>query len=180
MSPVPTNPKVWAQLAARFPLAEVQWRQDGKPIERKGKFFARFVPYLEAHTVRARLDSLFPGQWDLTMEALPLANILDKEQVVTMKAQLQIAGVIREDVGSGPDYKQAATDAFKRVATRFGIGHELYSFGNNWVEIDGEGKYAKPLEDPSVAYERAAKRHARAATGKPEDEDDASPSGGGY
>ncbi len=37
---------------------------------------------------------------------------------------------------------------------RFGIGNELYSFGQNWVPMDGDGKYAKPLEDPRTVYER--------------------------
>jgi hypothetical protein len=67
--------------------------------------------------------------------------------------------VIREDVGTGRDYKSAATDAFKRAAVRFGIAHELYSFEQNWVQVDGDGRYAKPLEDPALVY---ARRQARA------------------
>jgi phage host-nuclease inhibitor protein Gam len=69
--------------------------------------------------------------------------------------------VIREDVGTGKDYKQAATDAFKRAAVRFGIGHELYAYEQNWVQMDGDGKYAKPVEDPAVAYARRYGRLAR-------------------
>jgi len=61
---------------------------------------------------------------------------------------------VREDVGTGRDYKSAATDAFKRAAVRFGIAHELYSYGTNWVELDGDGKFAKPVEDPAAAYAR--------------------------
>jgi len=70
------------------------------------------------------------------------------------KARLQILGVIREDVGTGRDYKAAATDAFKRAAVRFGIAHELYAYEQNWVQVDGDGRYAKPLEDPGVVYAR--------------------------
>jgi hypothetical protein len=62
--------------------------------------------------------------------------------------------VIREDVGTGKDYKQAATDAFKRAAVRFGIAHELYAYEQNWVQMDGDGKYAKPIEDPAATYAR--------------------------
>src|ERR1700716_4510175 len=72
----------------------------------------------------------------------------------SFKARLQILGVIREDIGTGRDYKSASTDAFKRAAVRFGIGHELYAYEQNWVEMDGDGKYAKPLEDPQVVYGR--------------------------
>ena len=37
---------VWARLAAPVPAEAVAWRQDGKPITRDGKFFARFVAYV--------------------------------------------------------------------------------------------------------------------------------------
>jgi len=78
----------------------------------------------------------------------------------SFKARLQILGVIREDIGTGRDYKSASTDAFKRAAVRFGIAHELYAYEQNWVEMDGDGKYARPLEDPQVAY---ARRYGRPA-----------------
>src|SRR5678816_4922545 len=115
----------------------------------------RFVAYIEANTVRERLDSVVPGEWDLTLELLPILTTVDADEPgCSFKARLQILGVIREDVGTGRDYKQAATDAFKRAAVRFGIAHELYAYGQNWVELDGDGRYAKPIEDPAVAYAR--------------------------
>lgn len=146
---------VWARLAAPLSGAAIFWRQDGKPIARDGKFFARFVAYVEANTVRERLDSVVPGEWDLTLTPLPsLVGDEPTEATCSFKARLQVLGVVREDVGMGRDYKQAATDAFKRAAVRFGIAHELYAYGVNWVELDGDGKNAKPLEDPAVVYAR--------------------------
>src|SRR6476620_171511 len=146
---------VWAKLSAPVPSGAISWRQDGKVTARDGKFFARFVAYIEANTVRERLDSVVPGEWDLTLELLPaLAAVDSEEPACSFKARLQILGVIREDVGTGRDYKQAATDAFKRAAVRFGIAHELYAYEQNWVRVDGDGKYAKPLEDPAEAYAR--------------------------
>ena len=107
------------------------------------------------------MDSVVPGEWDLTLELLPTLAGQDEngDQTCSFKARLQILGVIREDVGTGRDYKSAATDAFKRAAVRFGIAHELYSFEQNWVQVDGDGRYAKPLEDPAAVY---ARRQARA------------------
>src|SRR5712671_2506135 len=128
---------VWARLSAPVPTAEISWRQDGKVTARDGKYFARFVAYIEANTVRERLDSVVPGEWDLTLELLPPVTGLDEDAnqgACSFKARLQILGVIREDVGTGKDYKQAATDAFKRAAVRFGIAHELYGYEQNWVE----------------------------------------------
>src|ERR671939_170815 len=149
---------VWAELAAPLPPGVVAWRQDGRPVARDGKFFARFVAYVDANTVRERLDTVVPGEWNLTLELLPqLANADDESgrldsNRVALKARLQILGVVREDVGTGRDYKQDATDAFKRAAVRFGIGHELYAYEQNWVQVDADGKNAKPLEDPAAAY----------------------------
>lgn len=146
---------VWAKLSAPLPAGVISWRQDGKVTSRDGKYFARFVAYIEANTVRERLDSVVPGEWDLTLELMPV-NTGDEGDGVqyTFKARLQILGVIREDVGTGRDYKQASTDAFKRAAVRFGIGNELYAYEQNWVEMDGDGRYAKPVEDPQLAYAR--------------------------
>lgn len=157
-----TKGEVWLALSAPLPADVISWRQDGKPVARDGRSFARFVCYIEANTVRDRLDTVVPGEWDLTLEMLPaLPGNEDSDSVCAFKARLQVLGVIREDVGTGRDYKQASTDAFKRAAVRFGIGHELYSFEQNWVEMDSDGKYAKPVEDPGHAYDR---RHGGGST----------------
>ena len=146
---------VWARLSAPLAKETISWRQDGKPINRDGKIVARFVAYVEANTVRERLDSVVPGEWDLTLTPLPvLLGEPAGESTCSFKARLQVLGVVREDVGTGRDYKQAATDAFKRAAVRFGIAHELYAYNQNWVELDGDGRYAKPIEDPAVVYAR--------------------------
>ncbi|HJR63840.1 MAG TPA: Rad52/Rad22 family DNA repair protein [Gemmatimonadaceae bacterium] len=150
---------VWEKLAAPIPAHLISWRQDGRPLSRDGRSFARFVAYIEANTVRERLDSVVPGEWNLTLELMPaLPGVEDgatnEPAVAAFKARLQILGVVREDVGTGRDYKSAATDAFKRAAVRFGIGNELYSYEQNWVPMDGDGRSAKPLEDPAVVYER--------------------------
>ena len=153
---------IWARLSAPLPTGVIYWRQDGRAVQRDGRFIARFVAYIEANTVRERLDSVVPGEWDLTLELLPtLPSADDEESTCSFKARLQILGVIREDVGTGRDYKQAATDAFKRAAVRFGVAHELYAYEQNWVQVDGDGKYARALEDPAEAY---ARRLARGAT----------------
>jgi hypothetical protein len=148
---------IWSALAAPLPPAVIAWRQDGRTISRDGKHLARFVAYIEANTVRERLDSVVPGEYDSTLELLPPIQGLDDDAnqgACNFKCRLQILGVIREDVGTGKDYKQAATDAFKRAAVRFGIGHELYDYEQNWVQMDGDGKFARPIEDPAVAYAR--------------------------
>ena len=170
------HPDVWAKLAAPLPAGVIAWRQDGRPVARDGKFFARFVAYIEANTVRERLDSVVPGEWNLTLELLPPATGGEDQNALeatpcAFKARLQILGVVREDVGAGRDYKQASTDAFKRAAVRFGIAHELYAYEQNWVQLDGDGKYAKPIEDPQTAYDRRLGRApVSSGSGAPADE----------
>ena len=143
---------LWARLAAPLPTGVISWRQDGKVVARDGRHFARFVAYIDANTVRERLDSVVPGEWDLTLELLPALPTASDEDgnLCSFKARLQILGVIREDVGTGRDYKSAATDAFKRAAVRFGVAHELYAYEQNWVQMDSDGRYARPLEDPAA------------------------------
>ena len=158
---------IWSALSAPLPPGVISWRQDGRPISRDGRHIARFVAYIEANTVRERLDAVVAGEWDLTLELLPPVTGLDEDAnqgACSFKARLQILGVIREDVGTGKDYKQAATDAFKRAAVRFGIAHELYAYEQNWVQMDGEGKYARPIEDPAGVY---ARRHGRSRPAAP-------------
>jgi hypothetical protein len=159
---------IWSALAAPLPAGVISWRQDGRTISRDGRFVARFVAYIEANTVRERLDSVVPGEWDLTLELLPPVTGLDDDAnqgACSFKARLQILGVIREDVGTGKDYKQAATDAFKRAAVRFGIAHELYAYEQNWVQMDGDGKFARPIEEPADAYARRYGKTAPSVVG---------------
>ncbi len=159
---------IWSRLAAPVPQEAISWRKDGNIVARDGRYFARFVAYIEANTVRERLDSVVPGEWDLLIELLPSIDPGQNDDGATcaFRARLQIRGVMREDVGMGRDYKQAATDAFKRAAVRFGIAHELYAYDVNWVEMDGDGRYAKPLEDPAAAYERAPNVERRSTSRK--------------
>lgn len=158
-----TTQQDWpAQLAAPLPADSISWRQDGRPTQRDGKYVARFVAYTDAQTVRERLDTVVPGAWDLTLELLPQIGDEDGVAQTAFKARLKVLDVVRECVGVGRDYKAAASDAFKRAAVRFGIGHELYSMGQVWVQVDGDGKYAKPLEDPAAVY---AKKNGNALRG---------------
>src|SRR5437879_3044221 len=84
---------IWAALAAPLPHDTIAWRQDGKTITRDGRHLARFVAYVEANTVRERLDSVVPGEWDLTLELLPAVALLDEDAnqgACSFKARLQI------------------------------------------------------------------------------------------
>jgi hypothetical protein len=164
---------LWSALAAPLHAGAISWRRDGRVVQRDGQWYARHLAYVEANTVRERLDAVVPGEWDLTLDLLPPVPGQDDDThgafTCSFKARLQILGVIREDVGTGRDYKSAATDAFKRAAVRFGIGHELYAMEPAWVLVESGERWARTLEEPHAAFERrqerapvaqAAERHA--------------------
>lgn len=160
--------EVWARLAENVPPSIVQWRQQGRPKARDGKWFAPFVAYIDAQFVRDRLDGVVPGEWNLSLQLLPMLNATPDGEVAdepcAFQATLKVLGAERDDVGTGRDYKTAATDAFKRAAVRYGIGHELYTeYEITWVQVDSDSKYAKPLEDPAAVFARRNGRTAGAS-----------------
>jgi hypothetical protein len=69
---------IWSALAAPLPPGVISWRQDGARQPRR-PHIARFVAYIEANTVRERLDAVVPGEWDLTLELLPPVTGLDED-----------------------------------------------------------------------------------------------------
>ena len=153
--------QVVARLAAPLPEGARQWRQDGAPQEHRGKPVARFVPYIPASVVADRLNEAAPGAWAVELTALQTLDRHDDGEkgivighICAVKARLILYGIAREDIGQGKDYKTAATDAFKRAGMRFGIGRELQSMKGNFVEMDGLGHRARPVEDPEVAWQR--------------------------
>lgn len=164
-----TPATVWAQLAAPIPAEAIEWRQDGRPVARRTGFAARFVPYINAQVVRRRLDDVVPGDWHLSLTVLPSHpdETDTTEREYSIKAALTVQGITRECIGSGADYKAAATDAFKRAAVRFGVASDLYDFDQLWVTVDSDSKFAKPLEDPSAAYARRAQNGGGAAASAP-------------
>ena len=160
MSAPNTSASIWKQLAAPLPKSAIEWRQDGKPFQRDGKTLARFVAFVGSAAVRDRLDAIVPGEWTLALEQLLAANDADGVVQCAMKARLTILGVAREDVGLGRDAKAAATDSLKRAAGQFRIGSELHDM-SVFVALDGDGRGAKPVEDPQLVWDRKLANTAR-------------------
>ncbi len=141
---------IWKAISAPLDKGTIDWRIDGRPTNGQ----ARFVAYIDSHTVRERLDSVVPGGWSSHLDRE--ADAADKDGVAVYVYHCSITvgrgeeSVTREDVGEGDTPKTAATDAFKRAAVRLGIGAELYGLGPNWVPVDEKGR---PQVDPQLHYE---------------------------
>lgn len=122
---------------------------------------AQVIAYINARTVIARLNLLFPGRWRADTEPVPLDMrltaidehggrypiVIDRDGQVrrdrelAYRCRLEIAGAVFEDVGTGDDPKAAYSDALKRTAVRAGIGECLYAMDSPWLAIgDGDGQ----------------------------------------
>jgi hypothetical protein len=136
----PTDPEeIMAALAAPFPVADVEWRVDGKP--REGEKRARCVCYIDARAVQCRLDAVLqPFAWSAEYVALEGGH-------VECRLTLDVAGrtVTRADVGEpnqggfADALKSAYSDALKRAAVHFGIGRYLYEIPAQYAEVRASG-----------------------------------------
>src|SRR3954470_796277 len=137
----------------RFKVQAVRWnKRDGQD---KVPTAAQVVAYIDARTVVARLNLLFPGHWHAPTDALPLEmrltrrnadgtltpiRIADQGEVkadhtLYYRCRLAIGDAAFEDVGAGDDPKAAYSDAIKRAAVRAGIGESLYAMDSPWLRV---------------------------------------------
>ena len=160
-----------AAAEVRFKVQAVRWtKRDGAD---KVATAAQVVAYMDARTVIARLNLLFPGAWRAQTEALPLEMRLTRrnadgtltpvrlteqgeakaDDTLYYRCRLTIADAAYEDVGAGEDPKAAYSDANKRAAVRAGIGESLYAMDSPWLRIgnaDGQlrvSRAGKPYLD---------------------------------
>jgi hypothetical protein len=147
-----------APTEVRFKVQAVRWTGRG---EERTASAAQVVAYIDARTVIARLNLLFPGAWRAETDALPLEmrltrrnadgtltaiRITDQGEVkaddtLYYRCRLTIAATAFEDVGSGEDPKAAYSDAIKRAAVRAGAGESLYAMDSPWLRVgDAEGQ----------------------------------------
>jgi hypothetical protein len=131
----------WNALAAPVPEHEIRWRADSKP--KNGR--VRAVPYTDSDFVRERLDQVVgPGEWAMTLSPFSTLPRVDKNgmelsPMIHVTCTLNVAGVVRADVGQGDEPKEAASDSLKRAARRFGIGAELWRLKGEWRDCDADG-----------------------------------------
>src|SRR3954454_22657836 len=141
-----------AAAEVRFKVQAVRWAGRG---QEKVASAAQVVAYIDARTVIARLNLLFPGAWRAQTDALPLEMRLTRrnadgtlvairvsdqgevkaDDTLYYRCRLQIGDATFEDVGAGDDPTAAYSDAIKRAAVRAGIGESLYAMDSPWLRI---------------------------------------------
>lgn len=152
------TPQEVEQLYAPFPLGVHSIREGHKTSTGKIQWFV----YLDRMAIQRRLDELFPGEW----EAIYLGNSTDDE-VTTVYMSIVIRGLRRDFNGTGKPRrskssdeegidenspKSAATDAFRRAASLWGLGAYMWEMPaiytasytpGKWDEKDAREKEAK-------------------------------------
>lgn len=131
--------------ALEAPLA---WEEVGYKPEafNKDRTKALLTYYFDAHAARKRLDEVFPLAWWDQYEELELS---EARLVVRCRLTVRLPDggtVTREGVGESDNsdrepsrWKAANSDAFKRAAMKFGVGHHLQRMPDVWVEAEAQG-----------------------------------------
>lgn len=167
--------------APAVPLAEVEWRVDGKPSTKDGQTSCRFVPYLDALWVSQALDEwLGHACWSDEYEVVTIGGkdaVLCRIGVCVGEGQW----VTRTDIGVPSNFegqKGAVTDAFKRCASRkWGVGRNVYDLPTLWAPcrtFQSNGKdQAAPNKDslPAIMRELKSRGFTDADGGKVRDVD---------
>jgi len=122
------------ELSRPFPPEKVGWKVQRWSQDRKEGLA---VAYVDARTVAARLDEVVGlDGWHDTYTVLTDRE-RDGVRKVEVLCRLTVLGITKEDVGEGEDLKSAFSDAFKRVAVKFGVGRYLYELPKKWVPLKG-------------------------------------------
>ena len=135
------------KLKAPFPANVVHWRP-GSVTKDKSKCIA--LAYLDARDVMKRLDEVCGiGNWKDSYQEFPSGRL-----ICTLEIRIDGEWIGKAD-GAGDSAIEGAkggiSDAFKRAASRWGIGRYLYYLPTKWVEMDKYNKIPNPPALPSWA-----------------------------
>lgn len=107
------------------------------------------VPYVDGYNVTEALNTV-TDNWKDSYRLIRTEKRKDREgkerSFEIVEGIIEVDGNCRSNVGEGEGLKNAYTDAFKRAATKFGIGIELGLIQKNWAPVVQKGR-AFVLED---------------------------------
>ncbi|MBN2645931.1 MAG: hypothetical protein JXR59_10730 [Desulfuromonadaceae bacterium] len=147
-------------------LDQLQQPFAASDIKQRSGSYGKTLHYLEGHSVIARLNQAFEGDWDCRIRQHWISSEADE---VLAKVELRAGGTVKQGIGSahikrqrdsgaiidlGSDLKAACTDGIKKAATLLGIGLYLYAEG----EVDPEfctASCASPPASASIALPRS-------------------------
>ena len=111
---------------------EIEWRIQSCGEKKDGTVWAKIVPYIDARAVIDRLDSCVgPNRWQDNYTPIK------KGFLCTLMIHTQSGWISKQDAADFTDIeaiKGGISDSLKRAAVKWGIGRDLYSYGECWAE----------------------------------------------
>ncbi|WP_163537264.1 Rad52/Rad22 family DNA repair protein [Gracilibacillus sp. YIM 98692] len=135
--------KSWGEimeaLQKPFRDEEMEWRPQ-HAIQRNQGYKLLVLPYVQGHAIQTRLDEVLGPNWSDDYESIQVNG----KEAFRGKLSIKVDGewVTRTDaaeVSNIESVKGGHTNAFKRVAVKFGIGRYLYNVDPVWVPLLDKG-----------------------------------------
>lgn len=140
-----TQEAMLKQLKEPFDPKFVKWRV-GATNEDKSKGIA--LAYIDSREVKKRLDEVcFLGGWRDRLIGI------DGGFISEVDIKIEDEWITRSNAAGNTKVepiKGGASDAFKRAAAKWGVGHYLYYLPKVWVEIKPQGKSYVLAEIPEL------------------------------
>lgn len=156
----------FAKLTEPFPANDIEWRA-GATNPEKTKALA--LAYTTSRAIMNRLDAVAgPANWRDEYASGPDGGVL-----CGLSLRIDDEWITKWDGADNSDIeavKGGLTDAFKRVAVKWGIGRYLYNLDGVWVECTVRGKtvvLSKKPTLPAWALPKPAPRTTAPTNGKP-------------
>lgn len=148
-----THEHLMAALGAKFPAEQIEWRVGMSGTGGKGPW-AKALAYLTSRAVMDRLDSVVgPQNWTDKYE------MVDGGILCTLSIKINGEWVSKTDgaqVTAVEPFKGGLSDAFKRVAVKWGIGRYLYDLEETFVKCSKDKqqgwKYAQDKKSKTTFY----------------------------
>lgn len=144
------NNDIERALAAPYDVDMIRWRIGKGPYERKGKYSAMLLAYIDARDVMERLDRILGNfGWQTEMTATD-KGVICKMGVYDGEFE---RWVWKSDGAQYTDFeafKGGCSEALRRVAVQFGVGRYLYSLSDldpytSWVYGTRQRRVGVPM-----------------------------------
>lgn len=126
------------KLEQKFSESDLKWRVQSCGKNNAGVNWAKFIPYIDPRVIQKRFDDLFGWDgWESKEYINEDHSVTVELSLYSLKANKWITRAGTADIASkdSNSIKSAASSAFKRAASMFGVGRYLYNYKEVWGDI---------------------------------------------
>lgn len=129
---------------------EVEWKVQTSPksSDKQGKYWAIYVPYVDARALQKRLTKAYQSMWSKITEHLGNNQYRTTIYIGSPDAPF----ISRDGMADGSDIektKGGESNSFKRAGVMFGFGTDLYSYPKIYVEMKQSANKFWPVAYPN-------------------------------